>query len=927
MTPTINLSGAWEFALGNTPGYVHRINLPGSLQVQGYGDEVTVDTPWTGQIVDRSWFTADRYASYRRPGNIKIPFWLQPEKHYVGAAWYRRDIEVPESWKGRRVTLFLERPHIETRVWLNDREIGSNNSLSTPHVYELGIDVAPGAHRLAIRVDNRLLVDMGTNSHSVTDHTQTNWNGIIGRIELAAGSPVWIDDVQVFPQVAPRAARVKVAIGNATGVPGRGTVSVGGVAVEAAWDEPGGTAELDVPLDGDAGLWDEFNPVLHTLTVRLGDDEKTVSFGLRGVGVRGTQITVNGRPIFLRGTLECCVFPRTGYPPTDRAEWRHILTVIKDHGFNHVRFHSWCPPEAAFDAADALGLYLQIECASWANTTTGLGTGLAVDDWLYAEGRAIIRAYGNHPSFLLMAYGNEPGKKCEDFTRYLTRWVTYWKQAEPRRLHTTAAGWPAIPESDYHNIPEPRIQAWGEGLASRINALPPATTADYSGFVETTKLPETLCRLREAKSWNYAAVEAPGSIISHEIGQWCVYPDFSEIPKYTGLLKAKNFEIFKDTLEANHLGDLARDFLMASGKLQVLCYKEELESFLRTRNFGGFQVLQANDFPGQGTALVGWLNPFWESKGYVTPEEFRRFNDSTVLLARLERRMFSSRDVLRAEIEVAHFGAAPMTQARAYWKLAEADGRVHASGEFLERTLPLGNGTSLGKIEIPLADLPSPRHFKLIVGLARTKFENDWDVWVYPPERIVRTSDDVLIVSDWSELLRQARGGRKILFNPPPSQVKGGVALGFSSIFWNTAWTKNQAPHTLGILCDPGHPLFACFPTDYHSDWQWWELIHGGAALVLDGLSSELCPLVRVIDDWFTNRRLGLVFEARFNGCALLVCASDITSALDERHAARQFRESLLVYMTGASFRPAHAIDEAGMLSVVGLPDGCSSGE
>lgn len=919
MLPIINLSGSWEFALGDTPDYARRVNLPGSLQTQGHGDNVTVDTPWTGQIVDRSWFTAERYAPYRRSGNIKIPFWLQPEKHYVGAAWYRRDIEIPADWIGRRVTLFLERPHIETRVWLDDREIGSRDSLSTPHVYEFGADVAPGVHRLVIRVDNRLLVDMGPNSHSVTDHTQTNWNGIIGRIELVAGSPVWIDDVQVFPQVAPRAARVKVAIGNATGVPGRGTVSVGGGAVEAVWDATGGTAELDVPLEDEAALWDEFNPVLHTLTVRLGDDEKTVSFGLREVGVRGTQIIVNGRPVFLRGTLECCVFPLTGYPPMDGEEWRRIFAIIQAHGFNHVRFHSWCPPEAAFDAADALGLYLQIECASWANTTTGLGTGLPVDDWLYAEARAILRAYGNHPSFLLMACGNEPGKNPADFIRYLTRWVSHWKDADSRRLHTTAAGWPAVAESDYHNIPDPRIQAWGDGLASRINALPPATTADYSGFVREEKFPETLRRLREAKSWNCAAIEAPGPIISHEVGQWCAYPDFSEIPNYTGLLKAKNFEIFNETLEANHMGDLDRDFLMASGKLQVLCYKEEIEAFLRTRNFGGFQVLQANDFPGQGTALVGWLNAFWESKGYVTPEEFRRFNGSTVLLARLERRVFSSSDVLRAEIEVAHFGASPITQARAYWKLAEADGRVHAAGEFPERTLRIGNGTSIGGIVISLANLPSPRRFKLIVGLAGTEFENDWDVWVYPAEETARTSGDVLIVNDWDELLRQARDGRKILFNPPPAQVKGGVALGFSSIFWNTAWTRDQAPHTLGILCDPGHPLFAHFPTDYHSDWQWWELIHGGAALVMDGLPAELRPLVRVIDDWFTNRRLGLVFEARFNGCDLLVCASDITSALAERHAARQFRESLLAYMAGESFRPAHVIGEAGLSAMVGL--------
>lgn len=909
MTPSINLAGEWEFALGETFHDACAIRLPGSLQTQGFGNEVTVDTPWTGEIADRSWFTDERYAPYRKPGNLKVPFWLQPEKHYVGAAWYHRDIEIPEAWSGKRVTLFLERPHIETRVWLDEREIGSNNSLSTPHVYDFGVSVVPGKHRLTIRVDNRLAVDVGVNSHSVTDHTQTNWNGIIGRIELAAGSPAWIDDVQAYSDIARKSVRLKVTIGNATGQPGRGTLSAGPASVEAAWDEGGGSAELEVPLGEGAELWDEFHPALHRLTVRLGEEEKTVAFGLREVGVEGTQITVNGRPIFLRGTLECCVFPRTGYPPTDIAEWKRILEIIKSHGFNHVRFHSWCPPEAAFEAADGLGLYLQVECSSWANTSTALGEGNPVDAWLYEEGHRIVRAYGNHPSFLLMAYGNEPGKDRTKFTEYLTRWVAYWKQSDRRRIHTGAAGWPAIPGNDFHNIPEPRIRAWGHGLDSRINALPPATTADYSGLIEEAKRPESLRRMRAADSWNCAALDAPRPIVSHEIGQWCAYPDFSEIPKYTGLLKAKNFEIFQETLEANHMGGQAREFLMASGKLQVLCYKEEIESALRTKGFGGFQVLQANDFPGQGTALVGWLNPFWESKGYVTPEEFRRFNNSTVLLARLDRRVFSSRDTLRAEIEIAHFGAAPMEQARPYWKLADADGRVHATGEFPPRSLPVGNGIALGRIEIPLDELPAPGQFKLVAGLAGTEFENDWDVWVYPAEPAIRASGGVLVVRAWDELLRQAHGGRRILFNPAPGEMKSDVALGFSSIFWNTSWTKKQAPHTLGILCDPGHPLFANFPTESHSNWQWWELVHGAEALVLDGLPPELRPLVQVVDDWFTNRRLGLVFEARLNDCDILVCSSDITGDLAHRHAARQFRECLLDYMAGDAFHPQHQID------------------
>ncbi len=264
----IPLSGVWRFELDPADeGLVsfwenrtlaERIRLPGVLQAQGFGEEVSVDTKWTGQIVDPSFFTAPRYEPYRRPGNVKVPFWLQPDKHYVGPAWYERDVVVPPEWKGRRLVLHLERPHWQTIAWLDGRIVGSSDSLSTPHEHDLGTAVEPGKHRLTIRVDNRLVVDVGLNSHSVSDHTQGNWNGIVGRIELRAGSPVWIEDLQVMPHVEARTVTVRGTIGNATRQPGRGSLRLdvdlaGGPSSEprtvpVEWDASGGSFEVEVPL-------------------------------------------------------------------------------------------------------------------------------------------------------------------------------------------------------------------------------------------------------------------------------------------------------------------------------------------------------------------------------------------------------------------------------------------------------------------------------------------------------------------------------------------------------------------------------------------------------------------------------------------------------------------------------------------------------
>ena len=910
MDDPVPLAGSWRFQLDradvglaeqwHTKTLPDRVTLPGTLPAQGIGDDVGPDTPWIAQFQDVNWMEDPAYAPHVTARDFRIPFWLQPDKYYAGAAWYQRDIEIPEAWKGRRVVLVLERPHWETRVWLDAQCVGTNLSLFTPHEYDLGTTVTPGRHTLTIRVDNRMVIDVGQNSHCVSDHTQGNWNGIVGRIELRSTTPVWMDDVQVYPDVAAKLARVRIAMGNATGQSGSGTLSwslrrTGEKAVlkegreTITWSDAGGQAAFDVALGSDAVPWDEFSPALYDLALSIDHSPSTVrhasvTFGLREVSTQGTQIALNGRPVFLRGTLECCIFPLTGHPPVDMESWKKVIRAAQAHGLNHIRFHSYCPPEAAFAAADELGFYYQVETC-WANQSTTIGDGRPVDRWVYDETERILRAYGNHPSFLLMPYGNEPGGGRQK--EYLAKWIHHFKAKDPRRLWSSGAGWPELPENQFFVTPTPRIQGWGQGLKSRINAKPPETRTDYRDFIGARTVP----------------------VISHEIGQWCVYPNLDEIPKYRGYLKPRNFEIFRDSLKAHHMADQARAFLLASGKLQTLCYKEDIESALRTPGMAGFQLLDLHDFPGQGTALVGVLDPFWESKGYVTPEEFRRFCDTTVPLARLAKRVFVAGETLESDIEVAHFGASPLTNAVATWRLAADDGRAWASGKLPPAQLPTGRGTALGRVRIPLQGIPSPARYKLAIGIEGTSFENDWDVWVYPPRAGPEAPAGVTIVRELDDAALDAlRNGGRVLWQIPPRRVRGDargkVALGFSSIFWNTAWTRRQAPHTLGILCDPRHPLFSQFPTDAHSNWQWWYLVRRAGAMILDDLPPELRPTIQVIDDWVTNRRLGLAFEGRIGRGRLLVCSIDLEDIPPDNPVAAQLRRSLLDYMAGDAFAP-----------------------
>ncbi len=915
---TIGLQGKWQFAIDSLDRgvgerwyartFTETVRLPGSMTENGKGSPVSVSTHWTGDILDSSYFTSPRYEKYRRPGSIKIPFWLQPDAYYCGAAWYRKKIVIPSEWKGRPVELFFERCHWESSVWIDDAFVGTQNALSAPHRFNLTEKISPGTHYLTVCVDNRIRdIDPGVNSSSLTDNSQTNWNGIVGSMFLSCAQSVSISSLHVFPDVHHGTIRVAVDIENHTS--NNQTIDLSTQASceqsvlsmpspaamnRAAIVHPGkNSIAFEYAMGKDALLWDEFSPSLYTLTCTVSargrHDVKQTMFGMRTLGVRNTQITINERVMFLRGTLECAIFPRTGYPSTDVGWWTRIFTTCKQYGLNHMRFHSWCPPEAAFTAADRLGLYLYVECSSWANPGTSIGGGKPIDRYIMDESRRIVDAYGDHPSFCFLAYGNEPsGARLRE---YLTDFVEYWKKRDDRRLYSGASGWPVSDSSDFHVSYKPRIQHWAEGLKSILNSQAPSTSYDWSSYIQQYKVP----------------------VVSHEIGEWCAYPYFDAIQKYDGVLHAKNLEIFQESLADSGMGPLAKKFLDASGKLQVLCYKADIEAALRTKNMGGFQLLDLHDFPGQGSGLVGVLDPFWESKGYVTPPEYRQFCNTTVPLARMTKFIYTTAEEFTATVEVAHFGPEPLALVVPSWQVTDTSGAVVAHGEFQKTDIPRGNGFTLGTIRHSLASVPSPAMYTLEVSVGA--FTNRWDFWVYPS----RTTDPLLgypvrVVRRWDDSTMEfLTNGGAVLFTPAKGTIKkeygGDISVGFSSIFWNTAWTSKQPPHTLGILCDPRHPLFREFPTQYHSNYQWWDAMSHSNAIQLSTLGCNIEPLVRVIDDWFTNRPLGLIVEAKVGKGKLILSGIDLLTDIEKRAEARQLTNSILEYMRSGAFKPVQVID------------------
>ena len=893
------LEGTWRFAMDREDAGLQeqwfnkkltdQIELPGILQSQGYGDKISEHTPWVLGLGGEWWKLQDKSlkAAFSKPGHVEVPFLSQPKRHYLGAAWYQREIDLPAELEGNRFVLFLERPRWESTLWIDGRRIGSQRSLVAPHEYELN-ELSVGKHTITVRLDNRMIVTdpRGNNghmpdAHAVSDALGSTWNGIAGKIELRSTPKIWLSDVQAFPRVADKSVLLEVHIGNLTGSEGNGKLLIAEQEYDVRWGAEGGEVKITQSLGEDAPTWDEFQPHLHRLKLVLESGEgrhtKEVTFGLREVTWKGKDLLVNDRSVNLRKTHFGLDFPLTGYPATDVASWEKIIRRCKEFGLNGIRFHSCCPPDAAFTAADKLGFYLQAECGLWAPFyREGVYT-----KYLEEETQLLLKAYGNHPCFILFSPSNEPAGR---YTEVTPQWAERWYKRDPRRLYAAGTGW---------NRPE---QVYGG--------------AQFAGLVRFGR-----GELRNITGWfgsdfRTALIDVDIPVFAHEIGQWCAYPNFDVIEKFTGYLQPSNYRIFRYIAERNGVADLNEEFARASGKYQLACYKEELEANLRTPGLAGHQMLDIRDYLGQGTALIGVLDAFWDPKEYVTGKEFRRFHSQTVPLARLNQRIYTTEEHLQAEVEIYHYGQSEWAEARPYWKIIDSDGNILLEEHWETCDIPIGKCNRLGHIKTSLDQLPAPARYQLVVGLEDSEIENDWNFWLYPTETPSPEHASVLVCDSWMTAVNELKQGKTVLYTPKAEALDPSRSprMRKTPIFWNIQMTvrppRNPAPRfdaMLGILIDSEHPALVNFPTEKHCDWQWISIVNGVRSVNLTDAPSDLKPIVYAIDDWNRNWRLGVIFECQVGQGRLLVS----TIPLDrEDPVTKQLKASLLEYAAGEAQLP-----------------------
>ena len=916
------LAGTWRFRLdGEDVGVAEKwfaLEFDDTVQLPGTTDENHKGIKKDERCIDR----------------------LSRVWYWKGPAWYQRCVTIPDAWKGKRITLFLERSK-NTRVWVDKTFCGWEDTLSAPQVFDVTSAMTPGEHTITLLVDNAKLPPVGP-SHAVDERTQTNWNGIVGKMELSATAPVWLDDIQVYPNAAKKEARVHVTIGNITGQVFAGELTVGcksynvdkpstfdtqSVKVKAGERE--NVIEFVYKPGDDVPLWDEFQPAMLRLTLNLetkaGDelfsDQRSVNFGMRDFTRERNRFKINGRSVFLRGRTDSANYPLTGYPPMDKAGWRRILSITKSWGINHYRFHSWCPPEAAFEAADELGVYFQPEFpnkrsgfnapeskeASYHNidrlNVESTETKVSLYDYGMRESELIFKNFGNHPSFVMYTLGNELGRRKAMFEM-----VAHFKKIDPRRLYAQGSNnvhWnPSLAEGDDFWVTG-RVEKKAKPLRGSFSLF------DYPNAPIETYPPSTMFDFSES----IAGIEVP--MIGHETGQFQVYPDYRDIPKFTGVVKARNYEIFRERLKEAGMLDQAHDFVMASGALSAICYREDIEMALRTPGMGGIQLLDIQDFPGQGTALVGMLNDFMESKGLIEPKVWRQFCCETVPLLRMKKYTWTTDETFIAGAQIAHYGPADIEDAQVTWAATDSKGRKIAGDAFDKVTIKQGKVFDVDMFSIPLADVSAPQKLTITLAVDGTKYRNDYNIWVYPPKVNTRAPDDVIFAKSFQaeKTQKHLAAGGKVLLLPKLDKLPYSVSGGFQCDFWSPMFSmaaKKRGgpipPGTLGLLCDPKSPAFAEFPTDFHSNWQWWHLVKNSRPIQFDDTPDDYRPMVQVIDNFVRNSKLGLIAETKVGKGKMLICAIDLLGNYD-RPEARQLLRSLLQYTDSGKFAPKAEID------------------
>lgn len=850
----IDLSGQWQVKLDAEKqetmpqAYPETMMLPGTTSAAGLG--MPNPAKETGCLTD----------AYR----------------FEGAVWFMRTFTAGD-WTGEQTMLTLERTR-KTTVYLDGRPIGHQESLCTPHRYFLP-PVHAGEHTLVIRVDNTDYPTRG--GHLTSPDTQSNWNGITGEISLTVAHTL-LTDLTVRPDLRRGCLRVH---GHIIGAPD----GVAGIVLPGQMEHllpyRRGVLDGECPLKGNEAFWDEAHPEIHTISIDLDGDVYETTFGLRDVRTVGRRLLINGRETFLRGKVDNLLYPKTGYTPTDVASWMTILGIAKAYGINHYRYHTACPPDAAFTAADLLGVYMAPELPFWGTVAEEGEEGYdeRERDFLFQEGFRILREYGHHPSFLWLSLGNELWGSKD----VLNRMMRAYREADDTKLYSSGANnYQFVPDVlDEENVfvgvrlGRERLIRGSYAMCDAPQGIVQTTAPESVSNYDASIVPETLGQsgeagkvqiqygtgVKEVDAQSADALIPDVPVISHEVGQYVFYPDFSEIPHYTGPLKPRNIEAMRENLERAGLYGEHEAFFRQTGHLAVDCYKREIETLLRSREVSGFQLLDLQDYTGQGTALVGVLNAMMENKGLISAEEWREFCAGTVVLGEFASFTGMMGEDIRFDVQISECD--PEKQhTRIHCTLMDGERELYACD--VAPGARHGRLTDAVSVTFPAEcyrDAMQERITGLTVVLTlEDGTRNHYPIWLIPPIDIRITREGI------------EKDGRMVAFVSAEEKADGAAIVvpsaegqlpaEYCTDFWcypmfrsiSESMGKPVPVGTMGLSIDTASPLLKRFAQEDYTTPAWYAILQTAH---VQRLPADIHPAVQMIDNTERCARLGILYQ------------------------------------------------------------------
>lgn len=904
--PLINLSGEWEFKLDpldvgraekwfqNKEPYERRIHVPGAWNAQG------VNFAAKPQLLQYEEQRLTEQKALNKLGTLGV----QRESErlfsvYPGPAWYRKSVTIPADWSGKIPWLIFAGVHREAEVWINRQPAGTHHSYLIPFRIDLSPYTKPGEQmQIDVRVDARRRPDVDPlmGCLDTLDFLYVTWGGLHGPVRIEATAATRIGDVFVKPQLTTETAEINVEVGGQRSE--RISVSAeivepNGLSVASAQKElgPNSTSiELSVPVPK-AKLWSPKSPFLYTVGIRLMAsnrviDTRAVRFGMREFRVAGSQFLLNGQPIFLRGYGDDCIYPLTICPPSDKAEFQRRLSLARAYGFNYVRHHSWTPPVEYLEAADELGMMLQPEfpfAYRWDLPATAEAKRSALEQW-----EANIRLHRNHPSIVTWCLGNE----LYDSFDLAPEMYRIAKRLDPSR--------PVI-DSDGCNFKHKERDTL-DFLVVQFNE------GSSIGFQDSKyNIPKDVSK----------------PVVAHEMGYFVTLPQLNQFDFFQNGLRPYWLYQARNLVTSQGLEKAYPEWLKASYRLQAVSLKSNLEAARRSR-LNGTSVWLFQDYPN---CAEGVVDMFFHPKG-VPPEEFRKYNSSTVLLLETPRRNWRGGESIDLKFAVSRFEDEPTVNARLNWKISTDDETMASGGRdglqiraggvqdlpASKWTVPNGGGARQATLSAELID-------------SNGRTENSWRIWIFPPDSTATPDKSIAILGfdRLSEIFPNARAISNYTVSTDTdliltTQLRPGVINYLSaggSVFLldpegtfpvektNFRLSSWDGGGPSGTIFDRQHPALRYMPSEGWCDLQFYPLIQGSKSILLNSLPNRIEPLVRCIDRPTRLADRAYLFEVSVGRGKLLVSGFNFAGAIELKDPAAAFLLNQFVrYALGPNFSP-----------------------